>query len=46
MEESILEVVHDTAKELNNIGLMDEKTRQEFDALCLTPLKEYEFDLS
>jgi putative transcriptional regulator len=41
MEESILEVVHETAKELNKIGLMDAKTRQEFDALCLTPLKEY-----
>ncbi|MDM8558628.1 helix-turn-helix domain-containing protein [Candidatus Parabeggiatoa sp. HSG14] len=41
MEESILKVVHETAKGLTNIGLMDAKTRREFDALCLTPLKEY-----
>ncbi len=32
MDKSILEVVFDTAKGLNNIGLMDEKTMQELDA--------------
>jgi putative transcriptional regulator len=41
MDKSILEVVHETAKGLNQAGLMDTKTKQEFDALCLPPLKEY-----
>ena len=41
MDESILEVVYETAKGLNNAGLMDTKTRREFDALCLPPLKMY-----
>ena len=41
MEQSILEVVHETAKGLDNIGLMDTKTLRELEALCLTPLKEY-----
>ena len=40
MEKSILEVVHETANGLTQAGVMDTKTRQEFEALCL-PLKEY-----
>lgn len=35
----ILEVMHDTAKGLNRIGLMDAETMAEFDVLCLPPVK-------
>ena len=35
----ILEVMHDAAKGLHRIGLMDVKTMAEFDALCLPPVK-------
>jgi putative transcriptional regulator len=41
MDKSILEVVHESVKGLNNAGLMDEKTMQEFDALCLPVVNEY-----
>jgi len=39
MDESILEVVHQGAKDLADAGLMDEITLREFDALCLPPIK-------
>ena len=41
MSDSILKTIHETAKGLNNAGLMDEMTMREFDALCLPPVKEY-----
>ncbi|WP_230413516.1 helix-turn-helix domain-containing protein [Zooshikella ganghwensis] len=41
MDKSILEVVHKGAKDLHNVGLMDEITLREFDALCLPPIKTY-----
>ena len=41
MDKSILEVVHDSAKELHKAGLMKGVTLREFDALCLPPVKEY-----
>jgi len=31
--------VHETAEGLYKIGLMDKRTMQEFDQLCLTPIK-------
>lgn len=37
---SILETVHETAKGLHQEGLVDTQTMREFDALCLTPVKE------
>ncbi|EDN69537.1 DNA-binding protein [Beggiatoa sp. PS] len=40
MDKSILEVVHETANGLTQAGVMDIKTQQELEALCL-PLKEY-----
>jgi len=40
-EDSILGVVHETAKGLHNAGIMNETTMREFDALCLTPVKAY-----
>ena len=39
MAKKILHTVHDTAKGLHKAGVMDTKTMREFDALCLTPVK-------
>jgi putative transcriptional regulator len=41
MDKSILEMVHDSAKDLHEAGAMKETTLREFDALCLPPVKEY-----
>jgi putative transcriptional regulator len=41
MVKSILEVVHDSAKDLHEAGAMKETTMREFDALCLPPVKEF-----
>lgn len=40
MKKSILEVVHESAKDLYEAGLMDVKTMHTFDALCLPPVRE------
>jgi len=39
--DSILRVVHETAKGLHNAGIMNETTMREFDALCLPPVRAY-----
>lgn len=41
MDKSILEVVHEGAKDLNEAGVMSDVTLREFDALCLPPVKQY-----
>jgi len=41
MNKSILNVVHDSAKNLHAAGAMNEVTLREFDALCLPPVKHY-----
>ena len=41
MDKSILEMVHESTKELHEAGLVDAMTMKEFDALCLPPIKEY-----
>lgn len=41
MDKSILDMVHETAQDLHNAGVMKETTLREFDALCLPPIKEY-----
>ena len=41
MDKSILDVVHDSAKDLHGAGVMDEMTLREFDVLCLPPVKQY-----
>lgn len=41
MDKSILDTVHESAKELHKAGVMDEVTLKEFDALCLPPIKQY-----
>lgn len=38
MKKSILEVVHESAKDLYNAGLMDVQTMRSFDAMCLPPV--------
>jgi putative transcriptional regulator len=38
MKKSILEVVHESAKDLYDAGLMDIKTMRTFDAMCLPPV--------
>ena len=40
MKKSILKVVHESAKGLFDIGLMDAKTMHSFDAKCLPPVKK------
>jgi len=40
MDKSILEAVHEGAKDLHDIGLMDDMTMREFDALCLPTVKK------
>ncbi len=41
MEQSILEVVFDTAIGLHHAGLMDTPTMHEFETLCLPAIKTY-----
>jgi len=41
MDKAILDVVHDSAKELHEAGAMKETTLREFDAQCLPPVKEF-----
>lgn len=41
MDKKILEVVHDSAKDLHEAGVMKETTLRQFDALCLPPVKEF-----
>ena len=44
MDKSILEMVHEGAKNLREAGVMNEVTMREFDALCLPPVKNYSSD--
>ncbi len=41
MVDNLEKVLHDTAKGLHRIGLLDIKTMREFDSLCLPPIKTY-----
>ena len=40
MKKSILEVIHEEAEGLYDIGLIDATTMREFDALCLSPVED------
>lgn len=40
MKKSILEVVHESAKGLYDVGLVDAETMHSFDAKCLPPIKK------
>lgn len=38
---SLKEVIHETAKDLHEAGVMSAQTMREFDAMCLPPVKHY-----
>lgn len=40
MKNSILEVVHESAKDLYEAGLVDMKTMRKFDTMCLPPVRQ------
>jgi len=42
MSNSILDVMHDTAKGLTDAGVMDVQTMREFDVLCLPEVERYD----
>lgn len=41
MDKSLIEVAHETAKDLHEAGVMSDQTMREFDAMCLPPIKYY-----
>lgn len=41
MSRRLLKKLHETAKGLHKAGLMDMQTMQEFNAICLPPVKVY-----
>lgn len=41
MDKSILDTIHESAKDLHNAGVMNDVTLREFDVLCLPPIKTY-----
>ena len=41
MNESILEVVHESVRGMHEAGVVGQKTMRKFDALCLPPVKQY-----
>lgn len=41
MDKSVLEVIHESAKDLHDASLLSPVTMREFDALCLPPVEEY-----
>jgi putative transcriptional regulator len=44
MDKSILEVVHESAGDLHQAGLMDDLTMREFDVLCLPKIQQFSAD--
>ena len=42
MKDSILDVMHETAKDLTEAGVMDMTTMREFDAFCLPEVECYD----
>lgn len=40
MNKSILDVVHETAKDLHEAGVMSDVTMKEIESLCLPPVKK------
>jgi putative transcriptional regulator len=37
----LLEAVHDTARDLNELGFIDKRALNRYDALCIMPVPEY-----
>jgi putative transcriptional regulator len=44
VDKSILEVVHESAKDLRDADLLSPQTMREFDAMCLPPVEEYDWN--
>jgi len=42
MNKSILETIHEGARDLHEAKVMDDMTLREFDAMCLPPVKQYD----
>jgi putative transcriptional regulator len=40
----ILESIHETASDLHNLGFIDKRKMQKYDALCLNPVPDYSSD--
>lgn len=38
----ILEAVHETARDLSRLGLIEKRTMHKYDALCLVPLEAFD----
>ncbi len=41
MDKSLLDVIHESARDLHKAGVMNDVTLREFDVLCLPPIKTY-----
>ena len=41
MNSHLVDVIHETAKDFHEAGVMKEQTMREFDAMCLSPVKNY-----
>lgn len=41
MGKGLAEVIHETAEDLHEAGVMNAQTMREFDVLCLPPVKKY-----
>jgi putative transcriptional regulator len=41
MTSRLLDTLHETAQDLADIQLIDTQTMREFDAMCLSPVKDY-----
>jgi putative transcriptional regulator len=39
---SILQAVHETAEDFHTVGMIDQRTMRDFDALCLAPVPAYD----
>jgi putative transcriptional regulator len=37
----LLEAVHETARDLHKLGVIDKRTMREFDVLCVEPVSAY-----
>ena len=41
MNRSVLDAIHESAKDLHRAGVVPDATLRKFDALCLPPVKQY-----
>lgn len=41
MGKKLIDVIHETAKDLHQSGVMSDQSMREFDAMCLPPVKQY-----